>query len=131
MYLNKFAWNSISNLLFLEAPAGVGFSYTNRSSDLFNTGDRRTGNFKLNQLHLRFILTEFRFLRLCFSVYCSQRFTSVSYSMASPVSEIQPPGNLHHRRELRRTLRSSAGQRDHELQQTIKESVKSQRNHGN
>jgi len=51
--------------------------------------------------------------------------------MASPVSEIQPPGNLHHRRELRRTLRSSAGQRDHELQQTIKESVKSQRNHGN
>ena len=30
-------------IMFLEAPAGVGFSYANRSSDLLNTGDRRTG----------------------------------------------------------------------------------------
>lgn len=43
LYLNKFSWNTVANLLFLETPAGVGFSYSNRGSDLFDTGDRRTG----------------------------------------------------------------------------------------
>lgn len=42
LYLNKFSWNNEANLLFLETPAGVGYSYSNRSSDLFDTGDHRT-----------------------------------------------------------------------------------------
>lgn len=45
LYLNKFSWNNEANLLFLETPAGVGYSYSNRSSDLFDTGDHRTGMF--------------------------------------------------------------------------------------
>ncbi|XP_065044932.1 serine carboxypeptidase-like 42 [Musa acuminata AAA Group] len=41
--LNKMSWNKVSNLLFVESPAGVGWSYSNTTSD-YNCGDESTAN---------------------------------------------------------------------------------------
>ncbi|XP_027331669.1 serine carboxypeptidase-like 43 isoform X3 [Abrus precatorius] len=40
---NSKSWNKASNLLFVESPAGVGWSYSNTTSD-YNTGDASTAN---------------------------------------------------------------------------------------
>jgi serine carboxypeptidase-like clade 2 len=44
LYLNQYSWNQAANILFLDAPVGVGYSYSNTSSDLKSNGDKRTGN---------------------------------------------------------------------------------------
>ncbi|VVB10910.1 unnamed protein product [Arabis nemorensis] len=50
LYLNQYSWNQVANILFLDAPVGVGYSYSNTSSDLLSNGDKRTAQDSLKFL---------------------------------------------------------------------------------
>ncbi|GLT75113.1 hypothetical protein SLA2020_468620 [Shorea laevis] len=52
---NNFSWNKEANMLFLESPIGVGFSYSNTSTDYNNLGDAFTANDAYTFLHKWFL----------------------------------------------------------------------------
>lgn len=52
---NKYAWNQVSNMVFIEAPAGVGYSYSTNTKADYTTGDSQTAldNYNLIQAFLK------------------------------------------------------------------------------
>lgn len=47
--INPFSWNNVANMIFLDSPSGVGFSYSTDVSD-YTVGDYRTANDTYNFL---------------------------------------------------------------------------------
>ena len=47
------AWNKVANMVYIESPAGVGFSYSTNNAD-YTTGDQQTAidNYNLIQAFL-------------------------------------------------------------------------------
>ncbi|KAM7525121.1 hypothetical protein LguiA_015023 [Lonicera macranthoides] len=52
---NPYSWNREANMLFLESPIGVGFSYSNTASDYEDLGDELTANDAYAFLHNWFV----------------------------------------------------------------------------
>ncbi|KAJ0576002.1 putative carboxypeptidase D [Helianthus annuus] len=102
VYLNPYSWNTVANLLFLDSPVGVGYSYSNTSEDIRSNGDKRTAEdalqFLLNWLE-RFPEYKGRDFYLTGESYAGHYVPQLSqaivrYNKANPGSPINIKGYM-------------------------------------
>ncbi|CAA6668970.1 unnamed protein product [Spirodela intermedia] len=96
LFRNPFAWNSVANVLFLESPAGVGYSYSNTTADYRSCGDRRSAAdtlvFLVNWLE-RFPEYKRRDLYVAGESYGGHFVTQLASSSSSTTSLTTPPSS--------------------------------------
>ncbi|KAK9715149.1 hypothetical protein RND81_06G146100 [Saponaria officinalis] len=84
LYRNPYSWNNVANVLFLESPAGVGFSYGNESSIYEETGDASTAKdaytFLVNWLE-RFPEYKYRDFYLAGESYAGHYVPQLAYTI--------------------------------------------------
>ena len=53
--MNEYAWNKVANMVYIESPAGVGFSYSTDPKADYTTGDAQTAqdNYNLIQAFMQ------------------------------------------------------------------------------
>lgn len=122
---NPYAWNLVSNVLYMEAPAGVGFSYSEAGSKDYVNNDEQTAQDNLHALVSFFkMFPEYQgrpfFVSVSRSSALAHRvrtFISMRPYFVTTKTGAGHPLNLHAGRELWRHLRTHAYQSHHRLQQ--------------
>lgn len=88
-----------ANLLFVESPVGVGFSYTNTSSDLTTLDDKFVGKIT-NHGNRNISIQTLAILSMILFWLFSSRYLQLSGQLVGKVPTVQGSWLLHSRREL-------------------------------
>jgi cathepsin A (carboxypeptidase C) len=89
--LNKFSWNKMANVLFLESPAGVGFSYSTSIIDV-NTDDTTA---RSNHLALKSFFKKFPQFKNNKLYLAGESYAGVYLPTLGVLVDADPELNLH------------------------------------